>query len=258
MMQLTPQSSQIIAEMARRYGISTEVVITMLHAVIKGGGRMAQFNHPAFGGSGQWMQGGMTMVGDMFNNALKAKVNDLCSELAGMILNPGLFIPPTPGQTQSQSDSGAVSWSEASSASQWWPPELGPPSSSGAQNNFRYAIFPAIRRLALDRNGQVTIYDSLDHQIRGVGQQQGPGASFTFTSQHGVVALASLPIVRGSGAVSASSPAPAPSSATAPAPASVAAGDILATIERLAALRQQGLLSEAEFTSKKAELLSRL
>jgi hypothetical protein len=35
-------------------------------------------------------------------------------------------------------------------------------------------------------------------------------------------------------------------------------GDIFAKIERLAELLQKGMLSEAEFASKKAELLSRL
>jgi hypothetical protein len=38
---------------------------------------MAQFNHPEFAGSGQWMQGGMLMLGDMFNHALKGRVDAL-------------------------------------------------------------------------------------------------------------------------------------------------------------------------------------
>jgi hypothetical protein len=65
--------------------------------------------------------------------------------------------------------------------------------------------------------------------------------------------------------------APAPPSVTPP-PASVAATpkpmaeatasagtiDIFATIERLAELRQKGILTEEEFVAKKSELLSRL
>jgi hypothetical protein len=42
---------------------------------------MAQFNHPEFGGMSQWSPG-MTMVGDMFNNGLKSKLDAVCSELA--------------------------------------------------------------------------------------------------------------------------------------------------------------------------------
>jgi len=40
--------------------------------------------------------------------------------------------------------------------------------------------------------------------------------------------------------------------------ASPAADEVLTTIERLADLRQKNILTEEEFTAKKAELLSRL
>jgi hypothetical protein len=46
---------------------------------------MAQFSHPDLGGRGQWSAGGMTMIGDMFNDALKTKVKQLCSELASIL-----------------------------------------------------------------------------------------------------------------------------------------------------------------------------
>ena len=48
---------------------------------------MAQFSHPDFSGSGQWMCGGMTMVSDMFNNQLKGRVNSLCAELSNLVVN---------------------------------------------------------------------------------------------------------------------------------------------------------------------------
>ena len=66
-------------------------------------------------------------------------------------------------------------------------------------------------------------------------------------------------------------PAPAPAPAFAPMPqmapmsppaamptASAGGEDILATIEKLGALLQRGLLTEQEFAAKKAELLARL
>ena len=58
-------------------------------------------------------------------------------------------------------------------ATNWYPSELGNPSSSGSQNNIRYGYFPQTRRLAIDYNGSVTIYDTLDHNIGGVSQQIG-------------------------------------------------------------------------------------
>jgi hypothetical protein len=250
-MRLTPQGLQTIEAIARRYSVSVDAVTTMLYAVNNGGGTMAQFSHPEFGGSGQWMQGGMTMVGDMFNNNLKALVDNLCYELAGLLASQPLFEPP---QNQSGSTGGLF---VENSSGNWWPSGLGSPSSSGAQNNLRYAIFPAMRRLAIDLNGIVTVYDTLDHQIGGVGQQQGYGASFTFTSQYGVVHVDSLPVVNGS------SPAPTtfqPVAPEAPAYTSPTAmeQDIFAKIERLAELRQRGILSDDEFAGKKAELLNRI
>jgi hypothetical protein len=48
------------------------------------------------------MLGGMTMVGDMFNYSLKAKVDGLCSELS-QLLSQQPFVPvPVSFQSQSQ------------------------------------------------------------------------------------------------------------------------------------------------------------
>jgi hypothetical protein len=111
-------------------------------------------------------------------------------------------------------------------------------------------------------NGHVTVYDSLDHQIGGVSQQQGGGGSLTFTSQYGTVSLSSLPIVSGEAAPS-NAPEPRRPPASAPnleperaeTPQEI---DIFAKIERLANLQQKGILPPEEFAAKKAELLSRL
>ncbi|WP_341328100.1 hypothetical protein [Methylotuvimicrobium sp. KM2] len=77
MNQLTPEGSSIINQLAQRYHFSFDAVCSLLQSVINGNGSMAQFNHPEFGGSGQWMRGGMIMVGDMFNNQLKRPVRQV-------------------------------------------------------------------------------------------------------------------------------------------------------------------------------------
>jgi Short C-terminal domain len=267
-LQLTDQGRQKIDELALRYAVSTGAVMTLLQAVVNGNGSMAQFSHPELGGSGQWMRGGMTMVGDMFNSGLKAKVEGLCSELS-QLLGQQPFVPSPSVQSQTQ---GGLFVPEAPgrAAGQWWPAELGFPNGSGAQNQIRYAYFSGAHRLAVDLGGHVTIYDTLDHQIGGVSQQQGGGSSLTFTSQHGNVGISSLPIVSVDGVPrSPPGPGPAPAPAAPPAPAAAAppaprAGetgeeaDIFAKIERLADLHRKGILSEQEFAAKKAELLARL
>lgn len=265
MQQFTTQGQQFIQDLSQRYGVSNDAVITMLYAVMNGNGTMAQFSHPELGGSGQWMQGGMTMVGDMFNYGLKSKVDGLCVEISNQLMNqPGYFQPvASQSQYQSSNNAGVSLFVSAAAAGQWWPADLGSPSSTGAQNNARYAVFPPSRRLAVDIGGQTTVYDTLDHQIGGVSQQQGGLDSMTFNSQYGVVNVSSLPVISINGY------APQQTQNYAPPPPqfieqagysgnSAQESDIFAKIERLADLKQKGILTEQEFTAKKQELLSQI
>jgi hypothetical protein len=258
MQKLTPEGERIIAALAERYAIGVDAVKTMLDAVVKGGGTMAQFNLPEFGGSGQWMRGGMTMIGDMFNNTMKATVDNLCSELSNVLASqPNFFATFSQSQTQSQgggAGDGVSVFVSQSSGTSWWPSELGNPSSTGAQNNLRYAYFPGSNRLAIDYGGRVEVYDTTGHNITGFGQQQSGDASLTFTSQRGVVRVSSLPKV--GGAPQAKPAASAPSSAPQPADGDTAA--IISLLQQLSQLKEKGILTEEEFAAKKAELLKRL
>jgi hypothetical protein len=206
------------------------------------------------------MRGGMTMVGDMFNHGLKMTVDNLCNDLANALASTQMFPvvkAGTPGSNQ------------------WWPVDLGAPFSSGSQNNTRYAIFP--NRLAVELNGQVTIYDTLDNNIGGVSQQQGGNNSLTFSSQYGTIPVNTLPIVSGSGSNNQLNSAPPPANFAEPAPQSFSqpqeakeefqasnndskgsSNEILVLIEKLAQLKGAGVLSENEYETKKSELLARL
>jgi len=285
MQQLTPAGQNIVNDIAQRYGLSQEAVIHMLSAVNNGGGRMAQFNSPELGGSGQWMQGGMTMVGDMFNHGLQMTVDNLCTELSNALANTQMFPPVPVGSRVSN---------------QWWPIDLGRPSSSGAQNNIRYAVFP--NRLAVELNGQVTVYDTLNNNIGGVSQQQGGDTSLTFSSQYGTIAVNSLPIISGPGIppqkqTNFAQPAPATAQVNESNDENVrnvdnnsdtlaststlisnsgndpfakealtdefstdesSTNDFITLIEKLAKLHESGALTDDEFNTKKSELLSRI
>src|SRR5882757_7906611 len=74
----------LIDRVSIRHSVSADAVRTILRALRSGGGSMAQFSHPDFGGMSQWSPG-MTMVGDMFNNGLKSKLDVVCTELANVI-----------------------------------------------------------------------------------------------------------------------------------------------------------------------------
>lgn len=172
-----------LAEIARRHGVSRETVEMLARALQTGGGKLAQFNHPELGGMGQWMPG-MIMIGDMFNTALKDKVNRLCTEL--VVLLPEIQLS---GAGKSGIDE-AFAWG---SRAIWWPESLGTPTVSGAQNDMAYAYFPAAKRLAIKRGSEVTLYDTGDHRITGVSQQQG---RVVFTGQHGDIDIGALKMVK--------------------------------------------------------------
>jgi len=149
--------------------------------------------------------------------------------------------------------------------------DLGSPSSSGSQNNIRYAFFPQAQRLVVERDGQVSVFNTLDLRIGGVSQQQGGDTSLTFTSQYGTVSTLSLPLISGPGLLETSPTnfaapptrlAPGVQSQASPGPSGQAAGhgshDVVSLLEKLGQLRDSGVLTADEFAAKKAELLGRL
>ena len=170
------KASPNLALTAQRHGFSEDAVQRMWEALVRGGGTMAQFSHAEFGGRGQWMGSGMVMVGDMFNRSLAARVDALCSEMAQQLLaHPEI-----------------VRTSERRPLDAWWPAELAEPGATGAQNGMRYAWFPVQRRLAVERDGQLDLFDTAHHVIGGVAQQQGGQSTIRFASQDGLIDLDTL------------------------------------------------------------------
>ncbi|AMM25408.1 SHOCT domain-containing protein [Variovorax sp. PAMC 28711] len=283
---LSSAGQQVIDDIAQRHGFSVDATLSMLDSVIHGNGYQAQFSHPEFSGSGQWMRGGMIMVSDMFNNHLKGRVDGLCSELSSLVLSQPDLLRSGSFQSQSQGGYGSGQsqtgygghtqsggYSDASSSTfgasslfvppapgtsgDWWPADLRWPNSTGAQNGVRYAYFAQAQRLAIELNGEVTVYDTLDHQIGGFSQQQSQDGTLGFNSQYGLIDVARLPVVSANGM-----PPPAPSNyssnSNSNSSVSMRQQDIFATIEKLADLHAKGILNDDEFNTKKAELLGRV
>ncbi|MGY5353105.1 SHOCT domain-containing protein [Wenyingzhuangia sp. IMCC45533] len=256
----TDASFQNMDNIANRYGISVNAVTDLTHALMLSNGTMAQFYVPELGGGGQWMQGGMTMVGDMFNYQLKNTVDSLCNELSNMMSQGLIEYKPIPQSSNNN---------QGANVGNWWG-DLGFPNSTGSQNNTSYAIFSNIARLAIQENGKVTVFNTLDHQIGGTGQQQGGNYSVTFTSQYGTVDLGTLPIVSGE------------EKATPVVPHSIqhtneinhqftevaqelttgadeiVERDIFLKLEKIADLKNKGIITVEEFETTKSTLLSRL
>ncbi len=269
MQQLSAAGRRVIDDLSARYGFGSDAAAVLTAAITSGGGSQAQFNHYDLGGMGQWSAGGMIMIGDMFNNGLKQRIDGFLSELAAALSAGGLFEPVADiGRRDGREGSGLFAPGGGGFGAAPWPDDLGRPSTSGAQNDLHYAYFPDSHRLAIRKGGHITLYDTADHAIGGVSQQQSGDQSLTFSSQYGTVRLADLTVISG-GEPSDRTPEPlqpevvpsvAPTQAWEPTPPAAPAGegDLIAMIERLATLRDRGILSEAEFTAKKAELLARI
>ena len=74
----------------------------------------------------------------------------------------------------------------------WWPSDLGEPSTTGGQNDSKYAYFADSHRLAVSQSGDITLYDTGQHEITGVAQDEGDP---TFTTSSGSVPLGELQVV---------------------------------------------------------------
>ena len=169
---------------ASQHGVSPDAVQHLYHAILVGRGTMAQFSHPEFGGTGQWMRGGMIMIGEMFNHALKARVEALCNDVAQRLLSD-------PSATSS-----AAFPPFTMAAAGWWPAELGQPAAVGGQNELSYAYFPDNHRLAIRHGDTMSIYDTAGYTITSFSQQQQSGLQgLYFRSQQGVIAVITLPMV---------------------------------------------------------------
>jgi hypothetical protein len=185
---MSANDGDLVDRMAKKHSVSPAAVQVVLAAQRRGGGRMAQFSHADFGGMSQWSPG-MSMVGDMFNNQLQAKLDALCSDIAAH-----LDTSETGSGTRAEAE---FSYSSPSRSDDWWPAGLGRPAAVGAQNDLRYAVFPETRRLAIYDQGTVSVYDTGSHRIFGFAQAQSADRTLTFTSEDGLVRIADLPKVSG-------------------------------------------------------------
>jgi hypothetical protein len=204
MVELTRSGKLSIKALSEKYAIGEDAINTLLAALIAGRGSAAQFNHADLGGMGQWVQGGMIMIGDMFNNDLKHRVGSLCNELA-KLLNEGQLVEAesqtkahatTSGASEASYKSSFPKMEFASASKGWRPSQLGVPASTGSQNDLHYAYFAATHRLALLDHGKLTIFDTGEHQIHGFSQSQSAGQTLSFESQSGLVKISELKVVQ--------------------------------------------------------------
>ncbi|WP_062212575.1 hypothetical protein [Aureimonas sp. AU12] len=184
-----------VGEIAKRHGFSEAAGQAMADALRSGGGSQAQFSHPDLGGMGQWSKGGMLMISDMFNDELKGRVAALAGDLSEAGAAEDGSSDDASGAAPKSHGAANDDHAKGGSSGNWWPGDLGRPGSSGSQNGVRYAVFPEAHRLAIERDGDVSVHDTGDHKIGGISQQQGSSSTLRFSSQKGDVDLDQLPKV---------------------------------------------------------------
>jgi hypothetical protein len=174
-------SSPLVRRLARDHRLPESAVAALLEALRAGQGRMAQFDIPALGGAGQWMSGGMTMVGGRFSPELKAKVDALCRALQAEAAKPG----------PAAARAGAEAPPE--SRAPWWPAAYSAPAATGGQDGLRYAYFPQDDALVVEQKGRVVVYDTAGRDLQGFGQSQPGAGALSLRGRRGGVDLAALP-----------------------------------------------------------------
>ncbi len=162
-----------IKEIALKYQVSEATVTGLLEGFKRTGGSQIQFNSPELGGMGQW-QPGMIMIGDMFNNSLKDKVYQLCTDVAALAAS-------LPAETAAQivAKTGPESHRHAAFR--------------GSQNNYHYAYYASENVLEIEENGKRTKYSTKGYSLTGVQQAQSNSVqSLSFTYPGGTVSLKDL------------------------------------------------------------------
>lgn len=166
-----------IQAIAAKYQITEASVRTLLEGLQMSSGYQVQFNIAELGGMGQW-QSGMVMIGDMFNDGLKAKVSALCAELASFLRESH---PTEPEETATEPTTSAA------------PIKTLPATFSGSQNGTKYAYFAPQNILEIEDKGNITRYSTEGLSLFGVQQSQdGSGKKLKFTHAGGTVTVDDL------------------------------------------------------------------
>jgi hypothetical protein len=163
-----------IGKIAKKHGVSVGAVMMLLSGLQNSGGNQVQFNHPDLGGMGQW-QSGMVMIGDMFNYALKAKVDELCRELSELAKS----------EKAQESKKSVIKNFDAI---------YGKPAFQGSQNDMKYAYYPEKHIFILEQYGELGKYNTKGYQVSGVSQQQSNfSQDLKLNTDKGEIAISALP-----------------------------------------------------------------
>lgn len=183
-----PGPKDPVPSIAERYAFPEPVVRRLFESMKGSGGRQCQFDAPELGGMGQWSPG-MVMTAGPSDHDLRVRIDGLCCELAAVLQGSNTAAPEALAHGQGAQ---AVGLPGVRAGESWWPASFGSPAASGEQCGVRYAYFPNVHRLLVQKGAHVEAYDTGAYAITGIAQQQGQSSSITFNSSRGPVHLDQL------------------------------------------------------------------
>jgi hypothetical protein len=129
----------------------------------------------------------MLMIHAGADRQLRTRVEGLLDEVAAVVRGSETAAPAA-----LQRDPGspaAASRVDLPAGESWWPASYGHPTAHGCQSGIRYALFPGRHCVLVQIGSRIDCYDTADHQVHGVGQQQGHSSRLVLSTATGEVPL---------------------------------------------------------------------
>lgn len=181
-----------LPHIAERYHVSEDAVRALFRALESTEGKVAEFNHPDLGGSGQWMPG-MIMLSDTDDAQAKARIAGLCAEVSAIVQGRGTSADEALAMPMDAGASAACVTMPPGES--WWPASFGHPTAAGDQHGIRYAYFPDRDRLLVQQGGHILSYDTTGRRIIAFAQEQSTGSRICFTTERGPLELGEMKCV---------------------------------------------------------------
>jgi hypothetical protein len=171
--------TQIITNLAKKYGLPVEIVNQLAHEMQKTRGESIRFDIEYLGGKGRWKLNQSASVGNGFDAELNNFITDLCSDLSDQIRantvddnqDDGDDEPTIPSRPRSKSalDDTIGIAPLSLKPNVWWPEDFGDePDIMGHIGELRYAYFPQRRRLVLRQGLRNRIFDTASFDIHEI------------------------------------------------------------------------------------------
>jgi hypothetical protein len=186
-----PGPKDVVPSIAERYMVDEGVVRRLMDQLKGTCATACSFDIPELGGRGQWSPGHVTGAPGA-DHSLRMRIDGLCSELAALIRGMDTAAPEALATDPHTAPVG--SRFDLAAGPSWWPASFGVPASSGDQHGVRFAFFPHVKRLLIQKGAHIEAHDTADYTITGMARAQGSSA-LTFDSNRGPVGLDQLKCV---------------------------------------------------------------